>query len=321
MVFESFIRGLETMNQAVVIPCYNVADHIREVILTLPSGLDHIIVVDDACPQHSGKIVEEIADDRIHLLYHEKNQGVGGAVLTGYQKALDLGCDIVVKMDGDGQMDPACLEDLIEPLVRDEADYTKGNRFHDFQALRSMPKIRLIANNIMSFSAKVFSGYWNIMDPANGYTAIHRRALEKLDLRKIARRYFFETDMLHHLYLINAAVQDIPMPAQYGDEKSSFTAREALFQFPPRLFYGLIKRIFLRYFIYDFNMASVYILLGLPLFLWGLIFGIVEWVDSYVTGAGKPAGTVMLAALPLIISFEMLLQAISIDIQLVPKKK
>jgi len=309
------------MKKAAVIPCYNVADHIREVILTLPSQLDHIIVVDDACPQHSGKIVEEIDDDRIHVLYHEKNQGVGGAVLTGYQKALDLDCDIVVKVDGDGQMDPTCMERLIEPLVRDEADYVKGNRFHDFKALRSMPKIRLIANNLMSFLAKVFSGYWNIMDPANGYTAIHKRALEQLDLDKIARRYFFETDMLHHLYLVNAVVKDIPIPAQYGDEKSSFTAREALLQFPPRLLYGLLKRIFLRYFIYDFNMASVYILLGVPLFLWGLIFGIIEWVDSYVNGVPKTAGTVMLAALPLIISFEMLLQAISIDIHMVPRKK
>lgn len=308
------------MNTAVVIPCYKVADHIREVILTLPSRLDHVIVVDDACPQHSGTIAEEMDDTRIHVIYHEKNQGVGGAVLTGYQKALELHCDVVVKMDGDGQMDPAGMDHLIEPLVRDEADYAKGNRFCDFKALRSMPKIRLIGNNIMSFSAKVFSGYWNVMDPANGYTAIHRRALEKLDLHKIARRYFFETDMLHHLYLTNAVVKDIPMPAQYGEEKSSFTAREALLQFPPRLFVGVIKRIFLRYFIYDFNMASVYILLGLPLFLWSLIFGILEWVDSYVTGMGKPAGTVMLAALPLIISFEMLLQAISIDIHMVPKK-
>jgi dolichol-phosphate mannosyltransferase len=308
------------MNKAVVIPCYKVADHIRKVIWTLPSWLDHIIVVDDACPQNSGKIAEEIDDVRIHVLYHEKNQGVGGAVLTGYQKALELDCDIVVKVDGDGQMDPAFMERLIEPLIRDEADYTKGNRFHDFKALRSMPKIRLIGNNIMSFSAKMFSGYWNIMDPANGYTAIHKRAIEKLNLHKIAQRYFFETDMLHHLYLTNSIVQDIPIPAQYGDEKSSFTVKEAFLQFPPRLLYGVIKRIFLRYFIYDFNMASVYILLGLPLFLWGLIFGIVEWVDSYVHGTEKTAGTVMLAALPLIISFEMLLQAISIDIHMIPKK-
>ncbi|MBN1846556.1 MAG: glycosyltransferase family 2 protein [Sedimentisphaerales bacterium] len=313
-------KQLSEQTIAVVIPCFRVAESIGRVIEHLPDWIDHIIIVDDCCPQQSGRVAQQSSDPRVSVLFHPKNQGVGGAVKTGYRRALELDCQIVVKMDGDDQMDPAYLPALLEGLLAGRADYAKGNRFGDFGALRSMPKHRLIGNNLVSFMAKAFSGYWNVMDPANGYTAICRRVLAKLNLAKISSRYFFETDMLFHLNLVNAVVQDVPMAARYGDEVSSFKAREALLQFPPRLAYGIGKRILLRYFIYDFNMASVYLLLGVPMFLWGLIFGILQWVDSYRHGVPKTAGTVMLAALPLIIAFEMLLGAISIDIQNVPRK-
>jgi hypothetical protein len=223
-------------------------------------------------------------------------------------------------MDGDRQMDPKYLGQLIEPLVQDEADYTKGNRFADFEALLTMPKLRLAGNNVLSFLVKAFSGYWNVMDPTNGYTAIHRRVLLKMNLDKIAKRYFFESDMLLNLYLVNAVVKDIAIPARYGNEGSCLRIREVLCQFPIRLIYGIVKRVFLKYFVYDFNMASVYILLGIPLFLWSVIFGMKEWLDSYFNGIPKTAGTIMVAALPLIISFEMLLQAINIDINRVPTR-
>lgn len=300
---------------AVVIPCYRVSDTIEEVITTLPEVVDDIIVVDDACPANSGKIAECLGLEKVHVIYHKANQGVGGAVASGYQKALELDCAIAVKVDGDGQMDPHYIPALVEPLLNNEADYTKGNRFYDFQALRSMPKIRLFGNNMLSFIEKLFSGYWNIMDPTNGYTAIHRRVLEKLNLSKIAKGYFFESHMLLNLNLANAVVQDVPIPARYGDESSSLSVRKTLIEFPPRLFYGLCKRIFLKYFIYDFNMASIYLLLGVPMFLWSFIYGIYQWIDSWQSGIPKTAGVIMLAALPLILSVEMLLQAINIDIQ------
>jgi len=307
--------------KAVIIPCFKVADSIKDVVCSVPVSIDHIIVVDDKCPEGSGKIAEETDDERVIVIYHERNLGVGGAVISGYKKGLELGCEILVKMDGDGQMDPEYIESLTAPLVRNDADYTKGNRFMDFKALKSMPKIRLLGNNVLSFLEKVFSGYWDIMDPTNGYTAIHKRALQDLSLDKIANGYFFESSMLLNLNLINAVVEDVPIPAKYGDENSSLTVRSALLKFPLRLFCGLMKRIFLKYYIYDFNMASVYILLGVPMFIWGMVFGAVEWIDSHGSDVPKTAGTIMLAALPLIISFEMLLQAISIDIGLVPKKK
>jgi len=312
---------MNTGKKAVVIPCYKVARHIAEVIRGIPPHIEHVLVVDDACPQGSGRIAEQLGDPRVRVLYHPANQGVGAAMVTGYRQALELGCELVIKMDGDGQMDPHCLDPLIAPLVCGEADYAKGNRFSDLRALRAMPTVRLIGNNIMSFLVKAFSGYWNLMDPTNGYTAITRATLEKLDLNKLARRYFFESDLLLHLNLVNAVVRDVPMPARYGSETSSLRAREVLWSFPPRLVCGLLRRILLKYFIYDFNLASVYLLLGVPLFLWGVLFGLAEWLDSYARGVPKTAGTIMLAALPLIVSFEMLLQAIGIDIHSVPRKR
>jgi dolichol-phosphate mannosyltransferase len=311
---------MEDVKIAVVIPAFKVVNHIKEVISSLPREIDHIIVVDDHCPVSSGKEAEKLNRENVIVLYHDMNQGVGGAVITGYKKALELGCEIIVKMDGDGQMDPKYLNDLIAPLKNNEADYTKGNRFTHFKSLKAMPKARLLGNSGLSFLIKAASGYWNIMDPTNGYTAIHKRALLKLNLENISKRFFFESDMLINLNFINAVVKDIEMPAKYAGEGSSLNIRKVLFQFPPRLLKGLVKRIFLKYFIYDFNMASVYILLGLPMFIVSVLFGVVEWIDSVSTGELKPAGTIMLVALPIIISFQMLLHAIQIDIHSVPRK-
>jgi dolichol-phosphate mannosyltransferase len=309
------------MKIAVVIPAYRVKNFIGALLQSIPSCVDLIVVVDDHCPEASGREAEKISDSRIRVIYHEENMGVGGAVVSGYKKALEAGCDIFIKVDGDGQMDPGYIPELTAPLINNEADFAKGNRFMDFRALKSMPKVRLLGNSILSFLVKIASGYWNVIDPTNGYTAIHRRVLEKLNLNKLAKRFFFESSMLINLNLINAVVTDISIPARYGSEKSSLSVTKIAFQFPPQLLRGLVKRIFLKYFVYDFNMASVYLLLGIPMFLFGVVYGAVEWMDSITSGTPKTAGTIMLAALPIIVSFQMLLQAVSIDIGSIPKKK
>jgi glycosyltransferase involved in cell wall biosynthesis len=309
------------MKIATIIPAYNVKKGICDLLLSIPSDINSIIVIDDKCPESSGKEAEKVNDSRITVLYHEQNMGVGGAVITGYKKALEFECDIFIKIDGDGQMDPKHIPALIEPLIREEADYTKGNRFMDFKALKKMPKVRLFGNSILSFLLKAASGYWNIIDPTNGYTAIHRRVLERLDLNRISKRYFFESDMLIRLNIISAVVRDISIPAKYGTEKSSLSVLKIAFQFPPKLLKCLIKRLFLKYFIYDFNMASIYLLLGLPMFIFGFVFGTIEWIDSIFNGSAKTAGTIMVSALPIIVSFQMLLQAINIDINSTPSKR
>jgi len=307
---------------AVVVPCYKVAAHLDKVLLTIPPCVGRILVVDDGCPEASGRIAEELAaqDPRISVIWHKANKGVGGAVVSGYVQALAEGCDIVVKMDGDGQMDPAEMGRLLQPILDDEADYAKGNRFRDFEAIKQMPRVRLFGNSMLSFLVKAASGYWHIMDPTNGYTAIHKDALHKLQLERIAEDYFFECDMLIRLNLIDAPVADVPMQAVYGEEQSSMRIGSILARFPFRILRGMVKRIFFKYFVYDFNMASVYILLGLPMFIFGALFGLTEWLDSVLRGTPKTAGTIMLAALPVILAFQMLLQAIQIDIARTPQR-
>lgn len=306
---------------AVVIPCYKVARHIEAVIASVPAWVSHIIVVDDACPEGSGSIAQALGSEGLVVIKHEINQGVGGAMATGYLKALDLGADIIVKIDGDGQMDTTHMPALIEPLRAGQADYAKGNRFMDFTKLRAMPTVRLLGNSVLSFLTKAASGYWDIVDPTNGYTAITASSLKKLTLSTLSKRYFFESDLLIHLNIINAIVRDIPIPAQYGNENSSLSPWASIFQFPPRLAARMAKRIVLKYFLYDFNMASVYMLLGLPMFIFSLSFGCWMWADSIISHTPKSAGTIMVVALPLIVSFQMLLQAVQIDIQSVPRPR
>lgn len=308
-------------NISVVIPSYKVAKYIINVISDLPEFVNYIIVIDDKCPQNSGDVAKTSTDSRVIVCYHEENQGVGGFVVTGYKKALELDSDIVVKIDGDGQMDVNYMQKLIQPIIDEKADYTKGNRFTDFKALRTMPKVRLFGNSGLSFLVKAASGYWNLMDPTNGYTAINKHALEELDLNNLAKRYFFESDMLINLNIENAVVYDVEIPAKYGDEKSSLSITKTFFGFPPKLFKGFIKRVFLKYFIYDFNMASLYSILGVPMLLFGLVFGLVNWLDSITTGVEATTGTVMLSVLPIILGVQFILQAIQIDMYNIPRKE
>ena len=305
---------------AVVIPSYKVASHIVSVISNIPDNITHIIIIDDKCPHNSGHIAQELHNPRVTVIFHDENQGVGGAVISGYKKALELGADIVVKIDGDGQMDIDYMQKLIQPIIDGQADYTKGNRFYDFKALHQMPKIRLLGNSGLSFLVKAASGYWNMMDPTNGYTAIRREVIENLELDKIAKRYFFESDMLINLNIENAIVVDVPIPAKYGDEKSSLSITRTLFGFPPKLFIGLWKRIFYKYFIYDFNMLSVYLLLGMPMVVFGTLFGFYHWAIADASDIQTPTGTVMMAVLPIILGVQFLLQAIQIDMGNIPKR-
>jgi len=159
---------------AAILPCYKTSAHILPLLEKFGEEVDHIIVIDDACPEETGKLVKaKCKDRRVTVLVHEENRGVGAAVKTGYAEAMKLGCDILVKVDGDGQMDPAHIGELIKPIQRGEADYTKGNRFYQPEGLETMPPKRLFANALHSFLSKLSTGYWQIFDPANGFTAIH----------------------------------------------------------------------------------------------------------------------------------------------------
>ena len=307
---------------AVVIPAYRTEKEILAVLQGIPTFIRHIIVVDDASPDSSADLVTAAAkkNRRIVLVRHEKNQGVGGAMVTGFKKALELGAEVVIKLDGDGQMDTHYIPALITPLIAGEADYAKGNRFRDFSALRQMPFVRRIGNLGLSFLTKAATGYWNIFDPTNGYFAIRADVLAQLPLDQIDKGYYFETSMLSRLYLLDAFVQDVTIPARYRNEVSSLSIHRVLFEFPFKLTRTLIKRIILKYFIFDFSMMSIYLLTGIPLLLFGLIFGITKWIQYAELGIAAPTGTVILPTLSVILAIQILLSAIEIDLNAAPRK-
>ncbi|MEQ9576041.1 MAG: glycosyltransferase family 2 protein, partial [Rhodospirillales bacterium] len=240
---------------AVVIPAYRAAAQVATVIQGVPDWIGHIYVIDDACPEHSGDAAKAAGDGRVMVLRRQQNGGVGAAVKTGYRQALADGFDVVVKMDADDQMDPAYLKALLKPILAGRADYTKGNRFRDLKALRQMPRVRLFGNSVLTFLVKAASGYWQMMDPTNGYTAINRDALERLELDRVSDGYFFESDMLIRLNIAGAVAEDVAIPARYGDEQSSLHIPSIMPVFVYRLIRGMGKRILFKYFLYDFSLG------------------------------------------------------------------
>jgi dolichol-phosphate mannosyltransferase len=305
---------------AVVIPCYRTSRQILDVLSRIDANVARIYVVDDACPEGTGDLVEASRpDDRVRVLRHERNRGVGAAMVTGYRAALADGAQIVVKIDGDGQMDPAQLSRLVAPIAMGAADYAKGNRFYDFALLQDMPRVRLLGNALLSLVNKISSGYWNVMDPTNGYTAIHRAALEALPLGKIDSGYFFESDMLFRLYTVRAVVRDVPLRARYAGESSNLRIGRVLRDFPGKYVSAMLKRIFYSYFLRDFNAGTLQLASGLLLLSLGTAYGVTKWINSSVSGFPTTSGAVMLAALPVLVGVQLLLGALQFDIQNVPR--
>lgn len=306
---------------AVVIPCYKVTRHILEVITSIGDEVWRIYVVDDACPDASGKYVEEhCLDQRVRIIYHDCNQGVGGAVMTGYRTAIVEGAEIIVKIDGDGQMDSSLIPNFIEPILFGEADYTKGNRFFDLEEIRAMPKLRLFGNAVLSLMAKLSTGYWDLFDPTNGYTAIHADVARHLPFGKISRRYFFETDVLFRLNTLRAVVVDVPMDAKYGEEVSNLEISKIVGEFLAKHVRNFMKRIFYNYYLRDLSLASIELPLGFALIVAGTSFGGYHWLESAREGIVTPAGTVMLAALPILMGLQLVLAFLGYDIASVPRR-
>lgn len=306
---------------AVVIPCYRVRAHILGVLAAVGPECAAIYVVDDGCPEGSGTLVEQSArDPRVRVIRHGRNRGVGAAVITGYRAAVADGANLIVKVDGDGQMDWAAMPRLIAPIVQGEADYTKGNRFYDLQHIARMPRARIVGNACLSFITKLSSGYWDIFDPTNGYTAIHAAVVERLPLERIAEGYFFESDMLHHLGVAGAVVRDVPIDARYGDEQSSLSLPRAIVRFSARHAINTVRRLFYNYFLRDFSAASVELVLGVLLLSFGVTFGASQWATFASRGVGAYSGTVMLAALPVILGTQLLLAFLGFDVSRVPRR-
>ncbi|MBX7230787.1 MAG: glycosyltransferase family 2 protein [Bdellovibrionales bacterium] len=304
---------------AVVIPSYRVKDSILNVIAEIPSFVDHIIVVDDACPDKSGDFVNSYTLPKVTVLKNLQNLGVGGATINGFQFAASNRSDIIVKMDGDGQMKGDLIPQLIAPILDKRADYTKGNRFFFPSGLKKMPVIRKIGNSALSIINKFSSGYYKIMDPTNGFTAIHREALIHLPLEKVSNRFFFESDLLFRLGVIRATVVDVPMLPVYEDEKSNLRITKVLFEFPLKYLNCYCKRIAYNYFIRDFSVGSLLLVLGATFTLLGSLFAMYLWYKSHMSRVPSSGGSLFLAAVPLILGFQMLLSFLLVDVENYPR--
>lgn len=306
---------------AVVIPCYKVTAHILQVIAKIGAEVSTIYVVDDCCPEQSGEFVRErCTDPRVKVLKNEQNLGVGGAVLHGYRAAIDDGADIIVKVDGDDQMDCSLLPYFIAPIEKGLADYTKGNRFYDLSFIGCMPKMRIFGNAVLSFLSKISTGYWGLFDPTNGYTAIHARVAERLPFDKISRRYFFETDILFRLNTVRAVVLDIPMHARYGDETSHLRITKVIPEFLRKHVRNFGKRIVYNYFLRDMTIASLELVCGAGLLMFGLLFGAVHWVEGMFTKQPTAVGALFVSTICLLVGLQLLLAFFAYDIANTPRR-
>ncbi len=305
---------------AVVIPAYKVKQQILQVISEMPDYVWKIYLVDDACPEQSGLFAEKnLSDPRVTIIYNQENLGVGGAVMAGYQRGITEGADVIVKVDGDGQMDPALIANIVHPILSGQADYVKGNRFFNLEKITQMPSIRLLGNAVLSLMAKLSTGYWDLFDPTNGYTAISTSVAKQLPFDKISSRYFFETDILFRLNILRAVVVDMPMDARYADEVSNLKISKVIGEFFFKHCRNFVKRVFYNYYLRDMSLASIELPLGIFLIVIGGIFGLSRWYDSAIIGAVTPAGTVMLAALPILMGLQFVLAFLNYDISSVPK--
>lgn len=299
---------------AAVVPAYNEALMITQVIDTMPEYVDHIVIVDDHSPDNTSEIVQSSTDPRVTLIRHEANQGVGGAVITAHKKAIELGADVNVVMAGDAQMDPTYLPDLLDNVTDGGFGFAKANRFYSPESFAGMPKYRVFGNIVLSFMTKVASGYWNLFDPQNGYTAIRTSVLKRVPLDRVAKRYSFENDLLIHLNVLNTSATDVPIPAVYGNEVSSIKLSKVVPELLSLLFVGGARRFWYRYVLWSFSPIALLAFFGTLFMLFGIALGIWTIVQIAMTGTAT-AATVMLVALPILVGSQMLISGLQLDIQ------
>lgn len=302
---------------AIVIPYYNASKQILRVISKIPEYIYMVIIVDDCSSEPLPKDgIKETIKSTVSCIFlkNKKNLGVGGATKHGFEYALEKDVDLVIKVDADDQMDLSYIPDLVHPIILKKTNFSKGNRFKDIKALQKMPLARKVGNLGLSFLVKVATGYWHNFDPTNGFIAIEGEVLKNMDFSKLANRYYFETSLLAESYIQKIPIMDISMPAIYADEKSNLKAFKMIFVFSGKLSKTFFKRIVKEYFLYDFNIGSLYILMGFPLLLFGIIYGIINWIHYGALDIFAPTGTVMITTISIILGFQLVLQAIQYDI-------
>ncbi len=303
---------------AAVVPAHNEEAHIEEVIDTMPAFVDFIVIVDDASSDRTAEVAEASGDARVVVIRHEQNQGVGGAIIAAHTKAMELGADLDVVMAGDGQMDPKYLPSLLDPLIDDNYGFTKANRFFSIKSFEGMPRHRVWGSVALSFLTKLASGYWNLFDPQNGYTAIRRDVLERLPLERIARGYEFENDLLINLNILRVRALDVPIPARYGTEVSGMKLRSVAVSITNLLLRGFWRRVFWKYVLWSFSPIALFLFSGIALTAWGMVFGV--WVVYEALQSTPSAGTVIVSVVPFMIGIQLLIYSLVLDIQEPPNR-
>lgn len=304
---------------AVVVPAHNESAHIATVISRMPPLVDHVIVIDDTSPDNTYEVAVAAADKRTEVIRHEVNKGVGGAIITGHRRALELGADVMIVMAGDDQMDPDYLPALIDPIADRGYGFAKANRFFSMQSFAGMPKHRVFGNMVLTFLTKAASGYWDLVDPQNGYTAVSRASLEAIPLDKVAERYDFENDLLIWLNIANVRAIDVPIPANYGEEVSGMRLHVVVPRLLGTLFSGFWRRIWTKYVLWSFSPIALLMLVGIPLLLLGVVVGIWAIAVSAAAPGTVTTGTWLLAVAPALVGTQFLLQAFMLDIQATPR--
>jgi dolichol-phosphate mannosyltransferase len=302
-----------------VIPCFRAAASVCDVVRAVLEHVDRVILVDDACPENSGLLVaiQFAGEPRVEVLHHIKNRGVGAAMKTGIARCLEIGADYVAKVDADGQMDASYIPQMLSILqTNSRLAFLKGNRFGDGSIMRTMPALRLLGNSVLTLLVRITTGYWNGIDPTNGYFIVRTSALRRLNLERLKDRFFFEISLLCALGLRRAEIAELEIPACYGAERSNLSIGRAILTFPPHLCSSFVRRIFWQYIISDMNVGSLFLVAGSLLLFSGMSLGAYWWAVALHSGVPRTPGTVTLVLLPLIMGFQLLLNAVLYDVQI-----
>jgi glycosyltransferase involved in cell wall biosynthesis len=270
----------------VVVPAYNEESLIGATLSGIPEYIDHVYVINDGSLDNTLEVIKDYQsrDSRIVIINHENNQGVGAAIVSGYKNALEDEVEITLVMGGDNQMDPKYIPVLLDPIVSGQADYTKGNRLMSKEFRKGMSRYRTLGNMILTFLTKIASGYWHIIDPQNGYTAINLKALETIDLDSVFTYYGYCNDLLVKLNVYGFKVVDVQMPAKYGDEKSKIKYGEYIIKVSKMLLNNFFWRLKMKYVVLSFNPVIFFYLMGMIITPISILFGGYSLYYKFILG-------------------------------------
>lgn len=300
---------------AAILPCYNEEKLIGKTIDTMPDFVDQIIAVDDRSKDKTWEVIKKIAkaNKRVVPIHLEKNVGIGGAYINGFEYALKNDADLIFTMAGDAQCNQNYMTNMVDTLLDDDMDYVKANRFVHLEELKQMPRFRRLGNTFITILTKFSTGYYSIFDSQNGYGVFKRKTLMNLPFEHIGRRYDYENTLLIALSIMNAKLKDEAVPAIYGDEQSTIPVFKTSLRALKVVWLGFWKRIYYKYILVNFHPIALFLLLSIALGLFGLGFAIFIFIDRIFYGVSPSTGTVMLSVLPIVLGFQLLLTSITMD--------